>query len=144
MEKELEKPYLTNCNLLISQKFMVSSLSNHVYNLIEGNHKIKCKHGHGNKKCEACGIKYKVSWCYLQYTNIKDDSIQYKCCNRNCQKKFDENLKERFANTYKFSNHHINKFSLLLRKSVYPYESIDDWKNSIKHHYQRKKIFTVT
>ena len=38
---------------------MASSLSNHVNILAEGIHKIKCKYGHDNKKCETCGIKYK-------------------------------------------------------------------------------------
>ena len=42
-------------------------------------------------------------------------------------KKFDENLKGRFFDTYKFSNHDINKFILLLPKDVYPYEYLDDW-----------------
>ena len=122
MEKELEKPYLTNCNLLISQNLWSVHYQIMFIILLKEIIKLNANMGmvikNGNKKCEPCGIKYKVSGCYLQYTNIKDDSIQYKCCNRNCQKKFDENLKERFANTYKFSNHHINKFSLLLRKSV--------------------------
>ena len=36
---------------------MASSLSNLVINLSEGLHRIKCKLGHGNKKCETCGIK---------------------------------------------------------------------------------------
>ena len=31
--------------------------------------------------------------------------------------------------TYKFSNHDINKFILLLQKGVYPYEYMDDWEN---------------
>ena len=48
-------------------------------------------------------------------------------CNKNCQIKFDEKLKERFFNTYKFSNHDNNKFILLLQKGVYPYEYMDDW-----------------
>ena len=30
-------------------------------------------------------------------------------------------------NAYKFSNHDNNKFILLLRKRVYPYEYMDDW-----------------
>ena len=38
---------------------------------------------------------------------------------------FDKNLKKRFSNTYKFSNHHINQFILLLEKGVYTYECID-------------------
>ena len=40
------------------------------------------------------------------------------------QQKFDEKLMERFFNTHKLSNH--DKFLLLFRKGVYPYEYIDD------------------
>ena len=40
----------------------------------------------------------------------------------------DDNLKKRFIDTYKFANQGINKFILLLRKAVYLYEQIDDWK----------------
>ena len=40
---------------------------------------------------------------------------------------FDENLKKRFFNTYKLSNHDINTFIIFLRKSVYSYECMDDW-----------------
>ena len=69
-----------------SARFVASSLSNLVNNLAEGINKIKCKYGHDDKKCETCG------------------------CNENYQQKFDENLKKRFFNTYKFSNHGINKF----------------------------------
>ena len=38
---------------------------------------------------------------------------------------FNEKLKERFFNTYKFSNHDNNKFILLLRKGVYPKKDFD-------------------
>ena len=33
-----------------------------------------------------------------------------------------EKLKKRFKDTFKFSNNYINKFILLLRKGVYPYD----------------------
>ena len=36
---------------------MISSLSNLANNLSEGIHIIKCKFGHGDKKCETCRIK---------------------------------------------------------------------------------------
>ena len=53
------------------------------------------------------------------------------CCNKNCQHKFDEKLKERVFDTYKFSNNDSkndnNKFISFLRKGVYPYEHMDDW-----------------
>ena len=58
--------------------------------------------------------------CYRKYTKIKDDFIEYKCscCNKNYQKMFDENLRMRFVDTYKFSNYDISKFMLLLQKGV--------------------------
>ena len=36
---------------------MARSLSNHVINFSEGIHRIKCKFGHDDKKCETCRIK---------------------------------------------------------------------------------------
>ena len=90
---------------------MTSSLLNLVDNLAAGIHKIRCKYGHDNKKYETFGIKYKEC-C----RNVKDDLIECKClcCNKNYQRKFDENLKKQFTNTYKFSNQDVNKFILLL------------------------------
>ena len=35
-------------------------------------------------------------------------------------------MKKQFKNTVKFSNNDLNKFILLLRKSVYPEEYTDD------------------
>ena len=78
---------------------MASSISNPVDNLAEGIHKIKCKYGHDNKKCETCGIKYKDCGCCLEYKNVKDNLILYKClsCNRDYQKAFDETLKKQIC-----------------------------------------------
>ena len=65
---------------------------------------------------KTCKIKCKYCDCVLKYTNVKDDLIEYKClrCNKSYQGKFDEKLKERFSNTYKFSNHDNNNFIWLL------------------------------
>ena len=52
---------------------------------------------------------------------------KYLSCNKDYSKKIDEELKKRFKNTFKFSNNDINKFILLLRKCVYPYENMDGW-----------------
>ena len=86
---------------------MTSSISNLANNLSEGLHRIKCKLGHDNKKCEPWRIKNKYCECFLEYTNLKDDLIKYKClsCNKSYQRKFIKKLKERFFNAYKFSYH---------------------------------------
>ena len=49
-------------------------------------------------------------------------------CNKDYSNKIDEELKKSFKNTFKLSNNYINKFILLLRKVVYPYEYLDEWK----------------
>ena len=36
-------------------------------------------------------------------------------------------LSEKFPNKYRFCNRDLNKFSLLLKKGVYPYEYMDSW-----------------
>ena len=123
---------------------MEKKLSNLVNNLLEGAHIIKIKFEHKGKRCETFGIKQKHCNCFLKYINFNDDLIEHNCfcCNKNCQQKFVDFLK-RFFNIYTFSKHDNNKFILLLGKGVYPYDSINDW-DSMKHHYLKKKIFTVT
>ena len=108
---------------------MASSSSNLVNSFSEVIHRIKRKFGHDDKKCETCRIKYNYCDCFPEYTNFKDDLIEYKClcCNKNYQQKFDEKLKERFFNAYKFSNSNNKRFILLLQKRVYLYEYMDDW-----------------
>ena len=60
-------------------RFMASSLLNLVKNLSEGIQKIKCKYGHGDKKCTICGITNETCNSFPQYANFKDDLIEYKC-----------------------------------------------------------------
>ena len=68
---------------------MASLLSNLVNNLSDGIHRIQCKLGHDDKKCETYAIKYKYCDCFLEYANFKDDLIEYKClcCNKSYQQK---------------------------------------------------------
>ena len=93
---------------------MVTSLSYFVDNFKEETHKIKCKY------CD----------CFLEYASFKDNSIRFKCsfCNNGYSNKIDEELKNTFKNTFKFSNNHINKFNLnkLLRNNVYLYEYMSE------------------
>ena len=64
------------------------------------------------KKCETFRIKYNYWVSFLEYTNFKDDLIQYKflCCNKNYKQKFDINLNEQFCNTHKLPNITISLF----------------------------------
>ena len=55
-------------------------------------HRIKCKLGQDDKKCETCGIIYKYYDYFLEYTNFIDTLIEYKGlrCNKIYQRKLYE------------------------------------------------------
>ena len=97
---------------------MSTSLSKLVDNLSEGLH---------NNRCVDCKS-------YLDYMIIKDgaknsERLIFRCysCKKNYKKDFNKELIQKFANIYDFCNGDLNKFILLLRKGVYPYEYMDNW-----------------
>ena len=98
MAKKLQEKISYILQFIDSTIFMACSLSNLVNNLDEGIHRIKCKCVYDGKNSR---IKYMYCNCFLEYRNFKDDLIKFKClcCNKNCQHKFDEKLKEQFFNT---------------------------------------------
>ena len=71
--------------------------------------------------------QFKKAIYFFRRKHWKIHNLYNFCCNKNYQRKFDEKLKERFFNTHKFYNDDNNKFILLLRKVIYPYEYMDDW-----------------
>ena len=78
--------------------------------------------------------------------STKNEKLILKCfnCETYYRKKFNEELIKRFASTYEFCNKDLNKFILLLRKGVYPYEYMDNWERLTKCHYLVKNLFIVT
>ena len=98
------------------------------------------------RRCETCEIAYKVCNCFLEYTNVKDDLIEYKCLSskKNYQQKFHEKLKERFFNSYNFFNQITISLFYYCEKVFILMNTWMIEKNSIKHHYRIKKIFTGT
>ena len=93
--------------------FMATSLSKLVDNLTEDIH---------GDKCVDCKSD-------LSYMKVIDETLIFRCfnCKENYKKEINKELIKRFASTYKFCNNDLNKFVMLLRKGVYPYEYMDGW-----------------
>ena len=73
----------------------------------------------------------------------KDEQLIFRCfsCKKNYKKDFNKELIKRFASTYWFCNKDLNKFILLLRKGVYPYEYMDNWERFNEALLPNKKAF---
>ena len=96
-----------------SFRFMATPLSKLVDNLTDNIH---------NDKCDEC----KSNLCFVRAMN---ETLLFKCidCEKEYEKGFNKELLERFSNTDEFCGNDLNKFLILLRKGVYPYEYIDGW-----------------
>ena len=73
----------------------------------------------------------------------KDEQLIFRCfeCKNSYKKDFNKELINRFSSTYKFCNGDINKFILLLRKGVYPYECMDSWEIFNETSLPDKEVF---
>ena len=97
-----------------SYRFMSTSSSNLVNNLS----------GVYDKECKKCVERKKVP-LNCEFIGFKNDRLNYKCkeCKKSYIKSTNESIKN-FPTLYKFCNDDLNKFFLLLRKGIYPYDYI--------------------
>ena len=108
---------------------MSTSLSKLVDNLSEGLHNNRCV------DCKSC----------LDYMKTKDEKLIFRCfsCRKNYEKDFNKEFIKKFANTYSLNND-LNKFVLLIRKGVYPYEYMDNWERFDETSLADKESFYST
>ena len=109
--KDIEITY--QIKFMNSFRFMATSLSKLVDNLTEDIH---------GDKCVDCKPD-------LSYMKVMDETLIFRCFN--CKKSYEKEINKesigRFVSIYKFCNNDLNKFVMLLRKGVYPYEYMDGW-----------------
>ena len=101
-----------------SFRFMSTSLSELVDNMSGILNSIECK---------SCIEKIKINseCCFV---GLKNNRLIYKC--KECKEEWKRPLNkliENFPSIYQFCNGNLNKFVMLLRKGVYPYEYMDSW-----------------
>ena len=110
---------------------MQSKLSDLVDNLSEIN----------NKVCQTC-LERKDLKSECDFIGVKNNRLNYRCkeCKGTSTKSINE-LIEKFPNLYQFCNGNLNKFVLLSRKGVYPYEYMDSWERFDETSFSDKTAF---
>ena len=96
---------------------MPSKLSDLVDNLSEIN----------NKACKTCMERQNIkSEC--EFIGFKNNRLNYRC--KECKGTYTKSINgliKKFPRMYQFCDGDLNKFVLLLRKCIYPYEYMDSW-----------------
>ena len=93
------------------------------------------------KECKECEERRKIK-SVCNFIGLENNKLNYKC--KECKKRWlmpINGLIKKFPNVYQFCNEDINKFVLLLRKGVYPYEYMDSWKRFDETSLPDKKAF---
>ena len=81
-------------------------------------------------------------WYKHEYIRFKDNYLLLECSHCNAWfKKDSKELTKRFRDTHEFCDKDINKFILLLRKGVYPYEYMDSWERFNETSLSDKEAF---
>ena len=92
-------------------------------------------------ECKSCTEKTKINseCCFL---GLKNNRLIYRC--KECKEEWKRPIKkliETFPGVYQFCNNDLNKFVLLLRKGVYPYEYMDSWEKFNEATLPPKEVF---
>ena len=93
------------------------------------------------KEFKGCKERRKIK-SVCNFIGLKNNKLNYKC--KECKKRWLKpvnGLIKNFPNVNQFCNGDINKFILLLRKGVYPYEYMDSWEKFDETSLSDKKSF---
>ena len=96
-----------------------------------------------NIECKSCIEKIKINseCCFV---GLKNNRLIYKF--KECKEEWKRPLNKLIKNypsIYQFCNRNLNKFVMLLRKGVFPYEYMDSWEKFDETTLPPKKIFIV-
>ena len=95
------------------------------------------------KECKGCEERRKIK-SVCNFIGLKNNKLNYE--SKECKTRWllpINGLIKKFPNLYQFCNGDINKFVLLLRKGVYPYEYMDSWKRFDETSLPDKKAFYI-
>ena len=132
LKKENGKITITyKLKFIDSYRFMSTSISNLVDNLSRIY----------DKECKKCMERQKIR-LNPEFIGFKNGRLNYKRkeCKKSNTKLTNESIKN-FPALHKFCNGDLNKFFLLLRKGIYPYEYIDSCKKFNENTIPPKEAF---
>ena len=128
MEKKIQKAYPIDNNLLRAEDLWQAHCQILLIILLKKFIKLTVNMNMMIKNVKFAESNTKIVTAFLNMQTLKIIWWNKNACvvTAIIKKTFDENLKKRFFNICKFSNHDTNKFILLLRNDVYQYKYMDD------------------
>ena len=95
------------------------------------------------RESKGCEEERKVK-SVVNFIGLENNKLNYEY--KECKNRWSipiNGLIKKFPNVYQFCNGDTNKFILLLRKGVYPYEYMDSWERFNETSLPDKKVFYI-
>ena len=160
-DKNKVKTVTYRLKFIDSYRFMQSSLSNHVNNLFEINNKELKNKFSDNMRSMIHSLSQSINKISeidrkIMHIDKKEQENKFIDNMRSMIKSLSQSIDkvseidnkisqalliEKFPNTYQLCNKDLNKFALLSRKGVYPYEYMDSWERFKEESLPDKESF---
>ena len=124
-----------------NEKIIIKFIDSYIFMSTSSPNLVDNLSGIYDKECKKCMERKKIR-LNCEFIGFKNGRLNYKCkeCKKSYTKLTNESIKN-FPTLQKFCNGDLDKFFLVLRKGIYPYEYMDSWERFDENTILPKEAF---